>query len=96
MKTIEESETKTFEAKIPKEIIAEISKLDIESLEKLYNDVVELSSNNEEFVYYNDDLKLIYQQEIFDKLKYLSQEQIAEIRARIFGTEYTQIHKKRK
>ena len=96
MRTIEKSNKKTKETTIPKEIITEISKLDIESLESLYNDVIELSSINEKTIYYNDDLKCVYQREIFDKLKYLKPEQISEIRSRIIENQYTQINKKSK
>ena len=70
--------------------------MDIESLENLYNDVIELSSVNEKSFYYSDDLKNVYQQEIFYNLKYLKPEQIAEIRSRISDTQYTKMHKKNK
>jgi len=70
--------------------------LNIESLENLYNDVIELLTFNEKNVYYNDDLRNVYQREIFNNLKYLKPEQIVEIRSRIFDTQYTKMHKKSK
>jgi len=96
MRTIETRNVRSKETPIPKEIISEISKLDIESLENLYNDVIELLSFNEKNVYYNDDLRNVYQREIFNNLKYLKPEQIVEIRSRIFDTQYTKMHKKSK
>lgn len=96
MRAIERQNTRDKEITISKEIITEISKLDIESLENLYNDVIELSSVNEKSFYYSDDLKNVYQQEIFYNLKYLKPEQIAEIRSRISDTQYTKMHKKNK
>ena len=96
MRAIERQNTRDKEITIPKEIITEISKLDIESLENLYNDVIELSSVNEKSFYYSDDLKNVYQQGIFYNLKYLKPEQIAEIRSRISDAQYTKMHKKNK
>ena len=94
IKTLEKGNSSVKEISISKEIISEISKLDIESLEALYNDVTELSSINEQIDYYNDDLKIMYIQKIVDKLKYLKSEQIAEIKSRIYNTQYKQIYKK--
>ena len=96
MRAIEKQNAIDKEMTIPREIISEISKLDMESLENLYNDVIELSSINEKSIYYSDDLKNVYKEGIFNNLKYLKPEQISEIRARISDTQYTKMHKKNK
>lgn len=79
-----------------KDIMLEISQLDIESLSDLYSDIIELLFINDEINYYNNDLRMTYQQEILNKIQYLTSEQISEIRSRISKSHYTKIYDKKK
>ena len=86
-------QNKGKEKNIMEEMASQIINLDINSLESLYNDVIELSCTVDEINYNNSDLKNIYLKEISNKIKYLSPEQIAEIKSRISDNKYTRKRK---
>ena len=87
--------TKDEHLNTSQEIVNKISNLDYESTERLYKDIVELTlSYKEEKIYTNYSIN-IYQQEILDRIKQLSPDQIMEIKSRISENQYTSMHKKR-
>lgn len=80
----------------PEEITSQIYNLNFESLEMLYDDIMDLLGLENEINYNSDNLKRIYQLEIIDKIKYLSTEQVSKIKSRISDDQYVSINKKTK
>lgn len=86
--------TKDEHLNTSQEIVNKISNLDYESTERLYKDIVELTLSYKEEKIYNNYSINIYQQEILDRIKQLSPDQIMEIKSRISENHYTSMHKK--